>query len=154
MTCVFCKIVAGTEPAAVVYRSSTHLAFLSRYPGAAGATVVIPREHLTSRVTDHEEDILAALMSAVLHVSRSLESFYEVDRCGVIFEGYGVGHLHAKVIPLHGTNRTEWSPIRSQYKSYMLSYQGYLNSADGPEVPLTELQVLAAQISDNDHSIK
>lgn len=43
--CVFCRIVAGAEPAWVVYADEHAVAFLDRAPATTGHTLVVPRAH-------------------------------------------------------------------------------------------------------------
>ncbi|HKY14626.1 MAG TPA: HIT domain-containing protein, partial [Microthrixaceae bacterium] len=45
MGCVFCAIVAGTEPAAVVLEDDSCVAFLDQRPLFEGHVLVVPREH-------------------------------------------------------------------------------------------------------------
>ncbi len=44
-SCVFCKIVALTEPAILVHESETTLAFLDARPVSRGHTLVVPKRH-------------------------------------------------------------------------------------------------------------
>lgn len=47
------------------------------------------------------------------------EALDDVGRTGMIFEGYGVDHLHAKLFPMHGTGRnSEFKPIASSVDKY------------------------------------
>src|SRR5438034_1352396 len=45
--CVFCAIVAGAQPAAVVYEDTSTLAFLDITAVTPGHTLVIPKTHAT-----------------------------------------------------------------------------------------------------------
>ena len=44
--CVFCRIVAGTSEATVVWRDERCLAIADRYPFAPGHTLLMPRAHV------------------------------------------------------------------------------------------------------------
>jgi len=44
--CLFCRIVAGKEPAAVVFEDESSVAFLDVRPLFAGHTLLVPREHV------------------------------------------------------------------------------------------------------------
>jgi histidine triad (HIT) family protein len=43
--CIFCKIVSGEIPAAVVYEDQAFIAFLDIHPQAPGHVQVIPKHH-------------------------------------------------------------------------------------------------------------
>ena len=46
--CVFCAIVAGEQPAEVVYRDDVAVAFLDRTPLFPGHVLVVPTEHVVT----------------------------------------------------------------------------------------------------------
>ncbi len=54
--CVFCRIVAGSEPASVVYGDDDVLAFLDIAPITPGHLLVIPRRHATYLADLDERD--------------------------------------------------------------------------------------------------
>ena len=145
--CLFCKIVAGEIPNYTVYEDDTHLAFLTPYPNTKGFTVVIPKEHQPSYVFEVDQEIVDALMAANRKVAAKLESaMSDIARVGVIFEGYGVDHLHAKLFPMHGTKRGDWEEHASDIKTYFDQYQGYISSHNGIEADKEELAELAQEI--------
>jgi histidine triad (HIT) family protein len=146
MSCLFCDIAAGAAPAHRVWESASHLAFLSIFPNTAGVTVVIPKEHLGSYLFDATEAQRDDLLKATSQVARLLEAaFDDVGRTGLVFEGFGIDHLHAKLFPLHGTVG-EWRNIASSVRTYFKSYEGYISSHDGVRADDAELKALAARI--------
>jgi hypothetical protein len=55
----------------------------------------------------------------------------DVGRTALVFEGYGVDHVHAKLFPMHGTaDMTKWKPIESKIEKYFERYEGYISSHD------------------------
>lgn len=48
----------------------------------------------------------------------------------MIFEGFGVDHIHAKLFPMHGTKISEWKLIKSNVDKYFEKYEGYISSHD------------------------
>ena len=135
MSCIFCEIVKGNIPSYKVWEDSEHLAFLSIFPNTEGVTVVIPKAHHTSYAFDLPDEVLSGLILASKKVAKLLDSKLEdVGRTGLIFEGFGVDHVHAKLFPMHGTaNMAEWKPIESDKNKYFTVYEGYLSSHDSPE---------------------
>ncbi len=94
--------------------------------------MVIPKAHHPSYAFDLPDEVLSALMLATKRVAKQLDrAFDDVGRCGMVFEGYGVDHVHAKLIPLHGTASLEqWRPIESTSPKFFERYEGYISSHD------------------------
>jgi histidine triad (HIT) family protein len=129
--CIFCKIVAGDSPSHTVWEDGNHVAFLSIFPNTEGVTVVIPKEHYPSSIAELPDDVSNALLSAAKKVARKIDAAYaDVDRCGFVFEGFGVNHLHAKLFPLHGTSSEEWKKHESNVDKYFEYYEGHISSHD------------------------
>jgi diadenosine tetraphosphate (Ap4A) HIT family hydrolase len=148
--CIFCKIVAGEMPSHKIWEDENHLAFLSIFPNTEGVTVVIPKAHHPSYIFENDETVIAKIMNAAKKVAQKIDAhFDDVGRTGVIFEGFGVDHLHAKLYPMHGTgNLTEWQPIESEEKNtYYEQYPGYLVSNDSNRANDAKLADLAQKMS-------
>lgn len=147
--CIFCQIVAGKLPSHLVWESETHFAFLSIFPNTKGVTVVIPKDHHSSYLFAQTETVMCELIKAAATVAQLLDSYFEdVGRTGMVFEGFGVDHLHAKLYPLHGTgNMAEWRPIESGIeKTFYPQYPGFIASNDSERAADAELAELAAAI--------
>ena len=132
--CVFCRIVVGASPAHRIWESGTHLAFLSIFPNTEGFSVVIPKAHRPSYVVEMAPDDYIALHVAAREVAQRLDrAFPDVARTGIMYEGYGVNHAHAKLFPMHGTAGNTgkgWREVASPVDGYFDRYQGYLSSHD------------------------
>lgn len=148
MNCIFCQIVEGKSPAHVIWESDTHMAFLSIFPNTKGFTVVIPKKHHKSYAFDLPDDVLTDLTLAAKHVGKLLDAAFEdVGRTAMVFEGFGVNHVHAKLIPLHGTgDMTKWKPLHSKANQYFEQYEGYISSHDFARADDEELAKLAQKI--------
>ncbi len=146
--CIFCQIVAGTSPSHVVWEDGAHIAFLSIFPNTEGTTVVIPKRHFGSYAFDLPDDALSALMLATKKVAKLLDStLSDVGRTAMVFEGYGVDHVHAKLFPMHGTaDMTKWERIESKVSQYFEKYPGYISSHDHERADDTALTELAKKI--------
>lgn len=147
--CIFCQIAQAKAPAHRIWEDDHHLAFLGIFPNTKGMTVVIPKEHQPSYIFDAEDAVVQKLVIASKRVATLLDSYFDdVARCGLIFEGYGVDHLHAKLYPMHGTGKdSEWQAIESQdVKTYFETYPGYLSSNDSQRAEDSELAQLAQDI--------
>lgn len=146
--CLFCKIVSGEVPSHKVWWSDTHLAFLTIFPNTEAATVVIPKAHYGSYAFDLPDDVLFDLILATKEVAKLLDNkLDDVGRTGMIFEGFGVDHVHAKLFPMHGTaDMSEWRPMESKQKTYFEKYPGYLSSHDADRADDETLSCIAKKI--------
>ncbi len=148
--CAFCKIVKGEIPCHKIWEDEKHLAFLSIFPNTEGFTVVISKEHNPSYVFDCENQVIKDLMMASKKVAKILDNYFEdVGRSGLIFEGFGVDHLHSKLVPMHGTNISGWKPIESKLEKYFNLYPGYLSSHDHKREDDNKLAELAKNIRES-----
>lgn len=146
--CIFCKIVRGESPCHKIWEDENYLAFLSIFPNTDGFSVVIPKKHYSSYAFDLPDDVLAGLVIATKKVAKLLDSKLEgVGRTGMIFEGFGVDHVHAKLFPMHGTaNIGEWKKIASDVDKFFETYEGYISSHDYKRADDTKLRALAEKI--------
>ena len=146
--CLFCKIVSGEVPSHSVWEDEKHTAFLSIFPNTEGTTVVIPKEHYGSYAFDLPDTALSDLMLATKKVAKLLDHALEdVGRTAMVFEGYGVDHVHAKLFPMHGTaDLAEWKKIESSVDKYFDRYEGYVSSHDYARADDAALAALAKRI--------
>jgi len=146
--CIFCKIVAGELPAHKIWEEEKHLAFLSIFPNTEGFSVVITKEHYPSYAFDLPDEVLQNLMLATKKVAKLLDAkLPDVGRTGMIFEGYGVDHIHAKLFPMHGAaDMTQWQPSESKVDKYFEKYEGYISSHDYKRADDGKLAKLAEKI--------
>ena len=72
----------------------------------------------------------------------------DVGRTGMIFEGFGVDHVHSKLFPMHGTKMKEWKPLKSNVQKYFEKYEGYISSHDYRREDDTRLAILAKKIKE------
>lgn len=147
--CIFCQIAEGKVPSHVVWEDEKYLAFLSIFPNMEGVTVLIPRDHYSSYIFDQPDDVITGLVLAGKKVAKILDAhFGDVGRSGVVFEGFGVDHLHLKLYPLHGTgNMAEWQKLESgQNNQYFETYPGYISSNDSHRADDEKLAKLAAEL--------
>ncbi|MBI5369565.1 HIT family protein [Candidatus Uhrbacteria bacterium] len=148
--CLFCEIVANRIKSHRVWEDENYLAFLTIFPNTEGVTVVIAKKHYSSNVFDLPENIRQGLITAAGIVAKKIQgSFDDVGRTGIIFEGFGVDHIHAKLFPMHGTRMEQWKPIKSNIKTFFSTYPGYLSSHDGERADDAHLADIAKRIREN-----
>ncbi|MCX6763226.1 MAG: HIT family protein [Candidatus Moranbacteria bacterium] len=145
--CIFCQIVRGEIPCHKIWEDRKHLAFLSIFPNTEGFSVVIPKKHYGSYAFDLPDNVLKELVAAAKKVGKLLDKkLTDVGRTGMIFEGFGVDHVHAKLFPMHGTKLENWKPFHSDINKYFKKYEGYICSNDYERADDKKLAKLAKNI--------
>lgn len=145
--CIFCAIAEGKVPCHKIYEDEQHLAFLSIFPNTEGFSVVIPKEHYGSYFAQVPETVAVDLLRVARIVASKIDRAYEdVGRTGLMFEGFGVDHLHAKLFPMHGTSSDAWIQHRSKVDKYFTTYEGYISSHDHVRADDTFLASVAKNI--------
>ena len=147
--CIFCQIAQHKAPHHLIDENQDFMAFLTIFPNTQGATVVIPKQHYASYAFDLEDDVLVRLVQYTKHVAKKLDAFFpSVGRSAMVFEGFGVDHVHAKLFPMHGTlqQHADWQPIHSKVDKYFTQYEGYISSHDYVRADDAELAALAQAI--------
>jgi histidine triad (HIT) family protein len=146
--CIFCQIVRGEAPCHKIWEDESHLAFLSIFPNTLGFSVVITKQHFPSYAFHLADEVLQGLIIAVKKVALLLdEKLEDVGRTGMIFEGFGVDHIHTKLFPMHGTaGMNEWRQLKTNQDKYFETYEGYISSHDYRRADDQELAALARKI--------
>lgn len=148
MDCIFCKIVSGEAPSYKIWEDEKHLAFLTIFPNTPGFSVVITKEHYDSYAFELPDEILTNLVLAAKKVGKLLdEKLEDVGRTGMIFEGFGVNHIHAKLFPMHGTKSDEWKQRIGGPDKFFEKYEGYISSHDYKRADDNWLEEIAKKIT-------
>ncbi len=99
--CVFCRILTGEIPAALVLEEELAVAFLDARPLFPGHVLVIPREHVET-LSDLPPELLQPFFGAVQRVATALPIALEADGTFVAENNVvsqSVPHLHVHVVP-------------------------------------------------------
>jgi histidine triad (HIT) family protein len=99
-SCVFCRIVAGQEPASIIHRDERVMAFMDIRPVRPGMCMVIPLEHV-DHFTDVDEATLTHLMRVARRIGRRMREVFRPLRVGMVVHGFGVPHAHLILVPQH-----------------------------------------------------
>jgi histidine triad (HIT) family protein len=101
VSCPFCAIVAGREPAHLVLDEDGAVAFLDRRPVFPGHTLVVPRDHVET-LPDLPPDELGGFFAQVQRVARVMEDGLGAAGTFVAANNrisQSVPHLHFHVVP-------------------------------------------------------
>ena len=110
--CIFCKILAGDIPSAVVYEDEEFKIILDVGPAAKGHMLILPKEHYSDILTMPEELVAKAFILAA-----KMESVLGCDGINVVQNnheaaGQTVFHFHIHLIPRmkHDKIGVTWKP--------------------------------------------
>jgi len=110
--CIFCKIVAGSIPAAKIFEDERAVVFRDINPQAPTHALVIPRKHVASlgEAGGEDEALLGHLLLVAARVARE-EGLAESGYRTVINNGAGAGqsvfHIHVHLL---GGRALTWPP--------------------------------------------
>jgi histidine triad (HIT) family protein len=114
--CIFCKIVAGEIPSAIVDEDESTLAFMDINPATRGHALVIPRKHVVDLLEIEPDQLVAVMLAAqrlAVRVSERLgaDGVNLLNSCGNA-AWQTVFHFHVHVIPRYAGDplRLPWIP--------------------------------------------
>ena len=132
--CVFCDIVRGDRPAAIVLDERDMVAFLDVRPVFKGHVLLVPRVHVATlpdlpvRLRDPFLETVQRLCGAATEALRAQGTFVAVNN--VVSQS--VPHLHAHVVPRtkgDGLRGFFWPRHRYADEAEMADYAGRLADA-------------------------
>ena len=110
-SCLFCKIVAGTIPAQIVFNDDDMLAFRDIHPQAPVHILIIPKKHISGigEVMDADTVLLGklAVVARTLAEKEKLSSGYRLVVNNGPDAGQAVAHLHFHLL---GGRMFSWPP--------------------------------------------
>lgn len=143
---LFDKIVAGEIPSYKVWEDDNYLAFLTPWPNTPGFTVVVPKKNPGDNYIDVDDAAYTGLLLAARKVATLLRKALDTYRVGLVIEGEGVPHLHAKLIPMHGLGKTTGD--HKPEPTFTEVYKGYLTTTDGPKMDDDQLKAIQQKIQE------
>jgi histidine triad (HIT) family protein len=132
--CLFCAVVAGSEPGHVVLDEPQVVAFLDHRPVFKGHVLVVPRVHVAT-LPDLPPELLAPLFGAVARCCRAMVDGLSADGSWVAANNVvsqAVPHLHVHVVPRRrkdGLRGFFWPRQKYADESEMSDYAGRLRAA-------------------------
>ena len=101
MTCLFCRIASGEEPALKVVEDAHWTAFLDHRPLFPGHVLLIPRTHVAT-LLDLPDTLLEPLMQWTRALTRAVEEAMGAEGAFVAVNhkvSQSVPHVHVHVVP-------------------------------------------------------
>ncbi len=107
--CIFCAIVAGRAPAAIVYRDEHVTAFLDLFPVVPGHLLIVPNRHAKG-LTELDADAAARMVAVAQRLAAAVRrSPMPCEGINLFMAegpvaGQTVFHCHLHVLPRHGSD--------------------------------------------------
>lgn len=122
--CIFCKIVSGAIPAAVIYEDDICLAFADLGQATKGHTLLIPKDH-QENIFELEEDTAAHLFKTAPKIANAIKKEFQPAGMNIINNNgtaasQSVFHYHLHFIPRYGADdgfQPSFEDNSSQYTS-------------------------------------
>jgi histidine triad (HIT) family protein len=112
MTCLFCKIVQGDIPAAVVFEDRDIMAFRDINPQAPTHVLIIPKRHIATINDTNDEEAL--LLGSMILSAKKIAQTEKLSEVGyrLVFNinsggGQEVYHIHLHLL---GGRQMTWPP--------------------------------------------
>jgi len=145
MKTIFDDILSGDMKSWKVWEDEEFLAFLTPFPNTPGYTVVIPKENVGDYVFSLNDEIFSRFLLATKKVANLLEKAFNTSRVAMVFEGTGVAHVHAKLIPLHG-KLADKTDVWSYHTEFNEEYRGWISTTEGPKMSDEQLDEIKDKI--------
>jgi histidine triad (HIT) family protein len=132
--CLFCAIVAGEAPAAVVLDESEVMAFLDVRPLFKGHTLLVPRTHVET-LPDLPAEVRDPFLEAAQRLSQGVKDAFGAQGSFVAMNNtvsQSVPHLHLHVVPRtkgDGLRGFFWPRTRYADQAELEDYAARLGSA-------------------------
>ncbi len=116
--CIFCKIISGKIPSAIIYEDSFVVGFLDIMPANKGHCLIVPRKHAETLVEMEDNDLSATIIAAK-KIARALSLSFGNGSFNLVMNngkeaGQIVNHAHIHIIPRFQKDRLriKWSHLK------------------------------------------
>jgi histidine triad (HIT) family protein len=99
--CLFCRIVAGQEPASIVVETPETIGFLDTRPVFKGHVLIVPRTHIPTLV-ELPDDLIVPVFGCARSVAAAMVSALSAQGTFVAMNNVvsqSVPHAHVHVVP-------------------------------------------------------
>lgn len=99
--CLFCEIIAGRVPAALVTATDDWLAFLDHRPLFPGHILLVPRGHIAT-LEELPAPLLASLFAGAQRLARAVERALAAEGTFIALNNkvsQSVAHVHVHIVP-------------------------------------------------------
>ncbi len=101
--CIFCKIINGYIPSAVVFENDEFKAILDRFPSNEGHVLIMPKEHCAN-IFEMDPEKGGRLFALAVKIASAMKEVLGFENMNVLqnngpVAGQTVNHFHLHLIP-------------------------------------------------------
>ena len=101
--CIFCKIINGDIPSAVVFENDEFKAILDRFPSNEGHVLIMPKEHCAN-IFEMDPEKGGRLFALAVRIASAMKEALGFENMNVLqnngpVAGQTVNHFHLHLIP-------------------------------------------------------
>ena len=101
--CIFCKIINGDIPSAVVFENDEFKAILDRFPSNEGHVLIMPKEHCAN-IFEMDPEKGGRLFALAVKIASAMKEVLGFENMNVLqnngpVAGQTVNHFHLHLIP-------------------------------------------------------
>ena len=104
--CIFCKIIAGEIPSAVIFEDDEFKAILDRFPSNIGHVLILPKKHY------------ANIFKLAVKIAKNIKEVLGIEAMNIIqnngsLAGQTVHHFHLHLIPRYENDsvQVKWKQL-------------------------------------------
>ena len=102
-TCMFCKIIDGSEPAQIVLKNESAIAFFPRIMNSKGHMIIAPIQHSVN-ILDIQADVLSSLLETIKFLSNHCQGILGASGFNVLHASgesaqQSIKHFHFHLLP-------------------------------------------------------
>lgn len=118
--CIFCKIIAGEIPSAIVYEDEDFKAIMDISPAAKGHTIILSKRHYANLFELGDETAARALLVA-RKIAKAIQEELHCDGMNLLQNngeaaGQTVFHFHMHLIPRYYKDQVKTTWAQGSYE--------------------------------------
>jgi histidine triad (HIT) family protein len=117
--CIFCKIIAGEIPSAMVYEDEDFKVIMDIFPAAQGHTIILPKKH-SANLFELEDDAAAKALVVARKVATAMKAELKCEGINLLQNngeaaGQSVYHFHIHLIPRFAGDQVKMTWAQGRY---------------------------------------
>ena len=118
--CIFCKIIGGEIPAAILYEDEDFMAIMDIFPAAKGHTIIVAKRHVANLfelddVTAAKALVLARKLANAIQAELNCDGMNLLQNNGEA-AGQTIFHFHIHLIPRYHEDKVKMTWTHGQYE--------------------------------------